>query len=999
MFLLRRKVASVLVISFILHIIIFSFACSSANAKKIHSNKTSKRVKADKKSRKNSSNNEIISEVRKRFTNSKQKTQLTGVGHRNRRNRSIFKQSIEKKKRKDWTKNVYVRMVENEHQIQFYIPSQDKVISLSASSKKDHPLLIKEIQLNEKAKAEWISIEGIYGIYKLPSGPHLVLITNSEEIYFLNHGKSQFINLRKVTSMEMTPIPFANGDRIHKHTEERRQLAVLRESLKEHEFYFVPNHEISSGNGAIVQDVTHTLQRSFVHWSNLQRESQSKDEQKIELDHDANIIKEDLDAGLDSLNQTMNELDPILLENRTLVDVTNGSKRDIAVQEKSESSPIWLWSWFHGSHEKEPIVVEESNIIPSTDRTSDDEQTERVEANEKHWWSTLFPSNGESTDISAFQRPDSRFFWNEVAVSPFVKVMQRKSRQIGAKLACGILLDHVIPVTSAFVGIQREIELAPNATTDKLFAVNYDELLISRRSKFRAGTRFTKRGADGKGDVANYAETEQICVVRCNKASDDDHDKEQERNAFQEIYSHVQTRGSIPLRWSSPTDIKTYRPKVMIGTDPVAQAKALRNHIYDQLELYCTYTDARLEKDATLAFINLIDKHSDQGRLGRTFGEVMEAVLETYQERNIEKERLSATSLLNPELVSHVWFDFHAECRGGRWDRLKYLLDDVRPCLDSHGYFCAVPSDESTWEIIRLQNGVVRTNCMDCLDRTNVVQSMFGRYVLYQQFCDRFGLKAKTKRKLPVGYNVAFKRKMLTLPWSTGEVAHRLLWADNADAISRLYAGTPALKGDFTRTGKRTKKGALDDGVNSVTRFYLNNFIDNDRQEGMDLLTGHANFDTLNKAQETEVKHRNARSSFMNFFRKEKKLNEIALDSRLSLTWLPGDLQSHLRSAALSSMALDETNSKAKSEISVAAALRDLDRRAMIDDPWWTEGSDDEMGFSKNKKQILSSTQIAKMKTIGSGHVMGALIATIKAPITSAVAFLCFLLPGIEVEE
>ena len=45
------------------------------------------------------------------------------------------------------------------------------------------------------------------------------------------------------------------------------------------------------------------------------------------------------------------------------------------------------------------------------------------------------------------------------------------------------------------------------------------------------------------------------------------------------------------------------------------------------------------------------------------------------------------------------------------------------------------------------------------------------------------------------------------------------------DAISRLYAGTPALKRDFTRTGKRTKLGALDDGMNSLQRYYLNNFL------------------------------------------------------------------------------------------------------------------------------------------------------------------------------
>ena len=70
------------------------------------------------------------------------------------------------------------------------------------------------------------------------------------------------------------------------------------------------------------------------------------------------------------------------------------------------------------------------------------------------------------------------------------------------------------------------------------------------------------------------------------------------------------------------------------------------------------------------------------------------------------------------------------------------------------------------------------------------------------------------------------------------------LWADNADAISRLYAGTPALKGDFTRTGKRTRRGALDDGMNSLQRYYLNNFIDADRQEGIDLLVGDAEFNS-----------------------------------------------------------------------------------------------------------------------------------------------------------
>ena len=138
---------------------------------------------------------------------------------------------------------------------------------------------------------------------------------------------------------------------------------------------------------------------------------------------------------------------------------------------------------------------------------------------------------------------------------------------------------------------------------------------------------------------------------------------------------------------------------------------------------------------------------------------------------------------------------------------------------------------------------------MDCLDRTNVVQSMFGRYMIYKHIYERMGRPSQRRRTLPLECVVAYKRRPLTLPWTDGEGSHRYLWADNADAISRLYAGTPALKGDFTRTGKRTRRGALDDGVNSLQRYYVNNFIDADRQEGMDLLVGDAEFNSETSIQ------------------------------------------------------------------------------------------------------------------------------------------------------
>lgn len=49
------------------------------------------------------------------------------------------------------------------------------------------------------------------------------------------------------------------------------------------------------------------------------------------------------------------------------------------------------------------------------------------------------------------------------------------------------------------------------------------------------------------------------------------------------------------------------------------------------------------------------------------------------------------------------------------------------------------------------------------------------------------------------------------------DIAFNVLWADNGDAISREYAGTSALKGDFTRTGKRDWRGAMNEYVYRAT--------------------------------------------------------------------------------------------------------------------------------------------------------------------------------------
>jgi len=111
---------------------------------------------------------------------------------------------------------------------------------------------------------------------------------------------------------------------------------------------------------------------------------------------------------------------------------------------------------------------------------------------------------------------------------------------------------------------------------------------------------------------------------------------------------------------------------------------------------------------------------------------------------------------------------------------------------------------------------------MDCLDRTNVVQSALAKHVLN-----------RILRQTDV---LGYKESIDDHP----HFLHifRNVWADNADTVSRAYSGTGALKTDYTRSGIRTKEGALQDGINSAVRYIKNNFLDGPRQDAYDLVTG-----------------------------------------------------------------------------------------------------------------------------------------------------------------
>ena len=119
------------------------------------------------------------------------------------------------------------------------------------------------------------------------------------------------------------------------------------------------------------------------------------------------------------------------------------------------------------------------------------------------------------------------------------------------------------------------------------------------------------------------------------------------------------------------------------------------------------------------------------------------------------------------------------------------------------------------------------------LDRTNFVQDIISRTSLEQ-------------------YLLLIRREWVHSGslWSH----HRELWAENGDALSKIYAGTGALNTSFTRSGKRTLAGrttrnlrglrfstdmdhggVLSDATKSVSRAYINNFQDKSKQIAIDM--------------------------------------------------------------------------------------------------------------------------------------------------------------------
>uniref|UniRef100_A0A668RW15 Synaptojanin-1 n=1 Tax=Oreochromis aureus TaxID=47969 RepID=A0A668RW15_OREAU len=276
--------------------------------------------------------------------------------------------------------------------------------------------------------------------------------------------------------------------------------------------------------------------------------------------------------------------------------------------------------------------------------------------------------------------------------------------------------------------------------------------IFSRLSSERAGTRFNVRGTNDDGQVANFVETEQVIFL-------DD-----------KVSSFIQIRGSIPLFWEQPgIQVGSHRVKLSRGFE--ANAPAFERHFTALRRLY-----------GKQVIINLLGSKEGEHMLSKAFQSHLKA-----------SEHSSAVKMVN--------FDYHQNVKGGKADKLHSVL---KPQLSKFVEECGFFYYSGETGILRTQGGTMRTNCLDCLDRTNSVQ------MLPKQL-EQMGLTEKPQ--LVARFQEVF----------------RTMWSANGDSVSKIYAGTGALDG-------KAKAGKLKDGARSVTRTIQNNFFDSSKQEAIDIL-------------------------------------------------------------------------------------------------------------------------------------------------------------------
>ena len=207
--------------------------------------------------------------------------------------------------------------------------------------------------------------------------------------------------------------------------------------------------------------------------------------------------------------------------------------------------------------------------------------------------------------------------------------------------------------------------------------------------------------------------------------------------------TYMQIRGSIPLKWHHNVDMQ-FHPEIKIV--PFKKEMLISHAILERMY------------KIPIIYLNLIEDKGYESDLFKKFNE-----------------------LYKPNRSLFYNFDFKRDVH-----KEEFPFDFRRTGFASKTH----PQKE-----------LIRTNCIDCLDRTNSMQFIIGKVHFEQQLKDA-GIQ-DTKE-----YQKAFQKAFY----------------ENGNKISLQYAGTNAMRSYYITSGGKSSMGLLRDGFYALHRYYINRF-------------------------------------------------------------------------------------------------------------------------------------------------------------------------------
>ncbi|XP_019459121.1 PREDICTED: phosphoinositide phosphatase SAC2-like isoform X2 [Lupinus angustifolius] len=363
--------------------------------------------------------------------------------------------------------------------------------------------------------------------------------------------------------------------------------------------------------------------------------------------------------------------------------------------------------------------------------------------------------------------------------------------------------------------------------------------IIARRSKHYAGTRYLKRGVNEKGRVANDVETEQIVFA-------DAHD-----GCPMQISSMVQIRGSIPLFWSQEASPLNLKPDIILSKKD-QNFEATRLHFGNLAERYgnpiiilnLIKTSEKKPRETILRaeFANAVRSINNSLRGGNRLRFLhwdlhrhsrRKATIVLSQLGKVATYALKLTGIfycpVTPNLrLEGLFGDSYSEninvigdCVAEQVSINNDNVDketEVSDCYNSGG-----ESKDYYVKPRMLQAGVLRTNCIDCLDRTNVAQYAYGLAAFGSQ------LQALGFSESPfISPDNPLAKELMTMYESMG------------DTLAFQYGGSAAHNKIFCKKRGQWKAATQSQElIRTLQRYYNNTYADGNKQKAINLFLGH----------------------------------------------------------------------------------------------------------------------------------------------------------------